>query len=116
MRYPVYKSLDNPPSFLGLKGSYLRIAGIGLFGAIIIGGTVGSFTNGLVGIIVFSAGAAADYLGVMAFQAKYSERERKKWVASLKIKDTIVFEPITFSEMARRRYLAAEKITKKKDT
>ena len=114
MRYVVYKALDNPPSFVGLKGSYIKYAGIGMGGAGVIGMMIGSITNGLVGVIAFVALAAGVYLSVLAFQAKFSERERTKWLTSRKLQDVIVFEPVSFNTLAARRRSVAEKIVKKK--
>lgn len=101
MEIRIYKSLDNPPSMLGLKGSYLRFAAIGLAIALVIGMLVGSVTNGLIGILVFVALTAAAYIGVMAFQARFTERERKKWFSSRKIPDLIHVKPVPIHKLAR---------------
>ena len=113
MLYIIYKALDNPPSFVGLKGSYIKYAAGGLGVSLIISLIVGSFTNGLIAVILFTALAAAAYLGVMAFQAKYTERERMKWMSSKKLMDVITFPPEQFSTMANRRLSTAEKLIKK---
>ena len=113
MRYIIYKALDNPPSFVGLKGSYIKIAVVGVVISGVIGLVAGSVFNGLVGVIVFIAFAAAVYLGVMAFQARFTERERRKWLSSMKLSDVIVFDPESFLTLARRRLEAAERVTKK---
>ncbi len=114
MRYRIYKALDNPPSFVGLKGSYIKFgyAGIGI--ALVVGLLVGSATNGLIGVIVFAVMVAAAYLGIMAMQARFTERERMKWLSSKKLMDVIVFTPEPFSNMARQRLENAEKLVKKK--
>ena len=112
MEYTIYKALDNPPSFVGLKGSYIRFAGFGMVGAGFIGLAIGGATNGLVGVLSFAALAAGVYLGVMAFQARFSERERKKWVSSRKIKNVVLVPPSPISRMAARRLSAAEKLVK----
>lgn len=101
MEFRIYKSLDNPPSMLGLKGSYLRFAAMGLGVALIVGFVIGSATNGLVGILAFVAFTAITYMGVMAFQAKFSERERKKWFSSRKIPELIHLKPEAFHKLSR---------------
>lgn len=116
MIIPVFKSLDNPSSFVGLKGSYLRFAAIGLGVALAIAGAIGSATSGLVGIIAFVALGALDYMGVMAFQAKFSERERKKWFSSRHLPDVLVFEPKSFRHMAGLKLDKAKKIKTKQET
>lgn len=115
MHYTIYKALDNPPSFVGLKGSYIKYTGFGMAGAGAVGMIVGTFTNGLIGVIVFVACAAGVYLGVLAFQAKFTERERTKWLSSKKLKDVIIVAPVKFTKLAEDRLHAAEKLVKKKD-
>lgn len=111
--YTIYKALDNPPSFVGLKGSYIKFASAGLGISLVISLFIGSLTNGLIAVISFTALSAAAYLGVMAFQAKFTERERMKWMSSRKLMDVITFPPEQFSTMANRRLSTAEKLIKK---
>lgn len=112
MQYTIFKSLDNPSSMVGLKGSYLKFALMGIGIALLIAGVVGSLTNGLIGIIVFIAIGAAVYLGVMAFQAKFSERERGKWFSSRKTPDVIHFAPLRFPEYASKYINESKEKTK----
>jgi len=113
MFYQVFKSLDNPSSMFGLKGSYLRYTAAGLGIAMMIALIVGSITNGLIGIISFVALGAIVYMGVMAFQAKFTERERKKWFASRKLPDVVSFQPKAFSKLAASRLERAKKMKQK---
>lgn len=114
MLYPVFKSLDNPSSMFGLKGSYVRYAAVGAGIALALALVIGSATNGLVGIIAFVAIVMLVYMGVMAFQARYTERERKKWFASRKLPDVLVFEPMTFTSLARQKLDLAKALKTKK--
>lgn len=113
MFYQVFKSLDNPSSFMGLKGSYLRYAAVGIAIALVISFAIGSVTNGLLGIIIFVALGALDYMGVMAFQARFSERERKKWFASRKLPDVLVLDPIQFRRLVEANLEKAKRIKQK---
>lgn len=116
MIYPVFKSLDNPSSFVGLKGSYIRYAATGIGVALFIAFVIGGATNGLIGVIVFVALGALDYMGVMAFQAKFSERERQKWFSSRKLPDVLNIEPRSFRYQAGLRLDKARQKQQKKDT
>lgn len=98
MRVKVYKSLDEPSSIFGLKGSYFRILVLGAAAAAFLGIIVGKAVGGLAGLGVFLALLVADYLGVMAFQARFSERERKKWICSLKAPDFVSLQPRPFRD------------------
>ena len=100
MIYRVYKSLDNPASMFGIKGSYIYYVGAGAIVGAVIGVAVGMFTNGFVGFIVFVLGLVFSYLGTMVFQARFSERERKRWLSSRATPDVITVPPRRFSELA----------------
>ena len=113
MYYKIYKALDNAPSFLGLQGSYQHYAAIGVAIALVLGFSIGGATNGLIGVVVFLVGTAAAYLAVMAFQARFTERERKKFISSRKSPDVIVFAPESFTSLARKQYEIAQKRAKK---
>lgn len=94
MRLKVYKSLDESSSTFGLKGSYFKIALGGAVAALAVAVMVGKALNGLVGLVVFLVLVLAVYFGVLAFQAKYSERERKKWMCVRKLPDFVAVEPV----------------------
>ena len=111
MRYIVYKSLDNPSSMFGIKGSYLGWVAAGAGAGLVVAVIAGGFIGGLGGVIVFLACLVASYLGTLVMQAKYSERERKKWLASRKIPDVVVFRPETARDMAEDNYMAAKSRT-----
>lgn len=96
MKTKIYKALDKPSSLFGLKGSYIRFAIIGLVAALILGLLVGRALNGLLGVGVFAGAAMGVYLGVLMFQSKYPERERKRWMCSKKIPDFVSVPPKSF--------------------
>lgn len=104
MRMRVYKSLDRPYSFLGLKGSYIRYVIIGFVSDIPVSILVAKIAGGLVAVIFFAAVLFALYTVGMAFQAKYPDRDRKRWIASFGIPDFISFKPKDF-----RSYLKYDK-------
>jgi hypothetical protein len=75
MRCKVYRSLDRPQAFFGIKGRYLMwfllLAGADLALAL----AVGLATAGVFGFVLFVIGAVAAYILVMALQDKASDRE-----------------------------------------
>ena len=109
MFYRVYKSLDNPASMFGIKGSYIYFVVGGAIVGAILGAVVGMFTNGFVGFVVFLLGLAASYFGTMVFQARFTERERKRWLSSRSIPDVVVVPPRPFRELAGRNLDQARK-------
>lgn len=100
MIYRVYKSLDNPASMFGIKGSYIYYVGGGAVIGAVIGFIVGTLTVGFVGFLVFLMGLVLSYLGTMVFQARFSERERKKWLSRRSLPDVIAVPPRRFSRLA----------------
>ena len=109
MIYRVYKSLDNPASMFGIKGSYIYYVGGGAIIGVVIGTTVGMFTNGFVGFIVFLLGLAISYFGTMVFQTRFTERERKRWLSSRSIPDIVIVRPSPFRELAKQNIEQARK-------
>lgn len=102
MVYRVYKSLDNPASMFGIKGSYIYYVGAGALAGALIGFVVGLFTNGFFGFLTFVLGLAASYFVTLLFQAKFSERERKRWLSSRATPDVVVVPPCRFSQLAAK--------------
>lgn len=106
MQYRVYKSLDKPSVTLGLKGSYLLFFVVGGIAGAFLGVMIGSILGSLMGFIVFVLIGGGSYLGTLAFQSKFSEKERFKWMNSWKNPDFIRMSPRPF-----RSYLKNNKST-----
>jgi hypothetical protein len=75
MKCKVYRALDKPQVFFGIKGRfitwYLVIAGVVLMLAVVIGAA----TAGVFGFVLFILGAAGAYVLIMVLQDKSSDRE-----------------------------------------
>ena len=75
MKCKVYRALDKPQVFFGIKGRfitwYLILAGVVLMLAVIIGAA----TAGIFGFVLFILGAACAYVFVMLLQDRTSDRE-----------------------------------------
>ena len=75
MRCKVYRALDRPSVFFGIKGRfitwYLILAGAVLMLSV----AVGVVTAGVFGFVLFILGAAGAYVFVMLLQDKSSDRE-----------------------------------------
>lgn len=103
MKHTVYKSLDRSSSLFGLKGCYLRwtVMGVAADGFLAFA-VVGKAVNSIVGFIFFVGVGAAVYIGVMAFQAKFSEREKTRWLAHRRLPDYTFVPPARLSDYAGR--------------
>ena len=75
MRCKVYRALDRPSVFFGIKGRfiiwYLLLAGAVLMLSLAVGLT----TTGVLGFVLFVLGAAGAYVVVMILQDRSSDRE-----------------------------------------
>ncbi len=100
--YRVYRSLDRPLSFFGIKGRFTMIAGVGLgvsaLLALIMGNTSG---NSLVGLLTFLGGAVVSVVFVFTLQARFSERTLVKFIAAKKIPSFIRFGQISVFSIVR---------------
>lgn len=74
MRCPVYRSLDKPSAFFGIRGRFTTWM-VGLLVAdLLVAVIVAITTVSMLGILVFVVGAVAAYLYIMSLQAKGSDR------------------------------------------
>jgi hypothetical protein len=101
MQYGVYKSLDKKNSLFGIRGSYQKYTLYGLGVSVMTGLIVGTSVNSLLGTILAIILGVATYAGVLAVQAKYSEKERTKWFCSKKLPGYIFVPPKRFSKYVR---------------
>lgn len=94
MRFRIYRSLDRPSSFLGIKGKFMIIVGIvagisGLLG-IIIGKSIG---NDLVGMGIFLGGSAVGVALTLMLQGRMSVRQFTRFLSSRNIPEFIRMKP-----------------------
>lgn len=78
MRRKVYRSLDRPQAFFGIRGRYTTWMGMWLGIMFVAALLVGSMTVGFIGFIVFGAGAVVGYLYVINIQERISDRQMDK--------------------------------------
>lgn len=102
MKIQVYKSLDKPSSFLGLKGSYALYAGVGVVIALCCAGYISSLSNGLIGILSFVGLSVVAYLLVLRVQASLTERELKKFLSGKRLPDFIDVKPEKMRRYVRK--------------
>lgn len=95
MKCRVYKSLDKSSTLFGIRDVNIKfVAGGGLLSGVlgfgIIGPAVGST---IIGSIVTLSLAALSYLGVMAVQARFSDKELQMWRCARRTPDCIAVPP-----------------------
>lgn len=95
MKVPVFRALDRSNKLLGIKGSYLVYALLGVAVALVLGLIIGAvLDSGLLGIVSFLGLSALMYVYLISFQSKHDEKERDQMIDSLFLPDNITVKPI----------------------
>lgn len=74
MRCTVYRSLDKPAAFFGIRGRFTAWFAVILAGVLLLALVAGAMTDTIVGVVAFIAGGGSAYLFVMGLQGKTSDR------------------------------------------
>ena len=74
MRCRVYRNLDRPFTFLGVKGRYIPVALVGLLGIVVISVIVGSIAGTFAGLASAVVLIAGGYLALTEIQQALSRR------------------------------------------
>ena len=94
MEHEVYRALDRPSSFLGIKGKFIVVIGVfaGVFA--VLGLLTGAlFGSGLAGLGVFFGGVIIGYLVVLILQGRMSVRQFSRFLSSRKTPQYIKVPP-----------------------
>ena len=75
MRCKVYRSLDRPQAFFGIKGRFITWYLIAAGAVLMMSVVIGAATAGVFGFVLFILGAACAYVFVMLLQDRTSDRE-----------------------------------------
>lgn len=81
MRRKVYRSLDQPPTFFGIRGRFTLVMLIGTAFVSVPSLVVGIVTTALLGGGVFLIGAASVYMLTLSLQTRIDEKDFWKVVA-----------------------------------
>ena len=85
MKYRVYRNLDRPFTFLGVRGRYIPVALVGLFGIIVLAvviGAVGGTFAGLASAVVLIVGG---YLALTEIQQRFGEKGLSRFLAGRRL-------------------------------
>jgi len=93
MKRRVYRSLDRPATFFGVRGRFMVIFGLGFALALIIAMIVGGMTSMLVGFGVLLLICVAVYMTVISLQERISEKDLFKLVIRRRFPDIYRVQP-----------------------
>lgn len=89
MERKVYRSLDRPSAFFGVRGRYVTWMAMGLAVDLIVAFIVAAMTVGFIGIVTFIGIGFGLYMYVISAQEKLSDRELDKKLDSRRLASCI---------------------------
>ena len=101
--FRVWRALDQPSSFFGIKGRFmtlfLRIAAGAATVAICLGSSLGS----MAGLFIFGALAFCDYMLILSIQAKLSDKAFSRLLSKRRLTGYIKITPESLESHLNRR-------------
>lgn len=85
MRCRVYRNLDRPFTFLGVKGRYIPVALVGLLGIVVTAIIVGSFAGTFAGLSSAVVLCAGGYLALTEIQQRFGEKALSRRMAGMRL-------------------------------
>ena len=93
MKYRVWRSLDRPSSFFGIRGKFAYVfAGIAAIGGM-LAFVIGGATNSLIGMIAFACACVGDYMLIISLQGKMTDRSLARFLASRRTPHFLHMQP-----------------------
>lgn len=102
MKKELYRSLDEPSAFFGIRGRFITWFGLYLGGCLLVALVVGSMTAGFIGFISFFAFGLVGYGLTLSLQSKYSDRQLSMKLNSRKYVRFFRVPPFSFRHLWRR--------------
>lgn len=93
MTLQVFRSIDRPSAFFGIRGRYLSITAYAMVLDLVLAFFFGRATNSLLGVLVFLALAAVIYLGIIYIQGIMSDRALFRRICARRLPGYIHLHP-----------------------
>lgn len=103
MQLKVYRSLDRPSAFFGIRGRYQSLTLYAFVVDLVISFLCGQITNGLIGTVIFLALGAIIYMGAIYIQGIYSDRALFRYFTSRRLPGFIKLSPERISTLLSRQ-------------
>lgn len=81
----MYRNLDRPFTFLGVRGRYIPVSGGLLVGIILVAIVIGSLTGGFAGLTSAVVLIVGGYLGLLEVQQKFGEKGLSRFLAGRRL-------------------------------
>ena len=98
--YRVWKALDRPSSFFGIRGRFMVLFLLIAGAAALFGITVNASFGSMMGLVSFGLLLFADYMVIQTLQGKFTEKEFSRLLARKQLPHYIKVHPdITFNSI-----------------
>ena len=82
MKYRVWRSLDRPSSFFGIRGKFAYVFLAFAVAGAMLAAVAGRVAGGIVGMVIFACVCVGDYMMVTSLQGRMSDRGLARFLAS----------------------------------
>lgn len=93
MKRHIYRSLDRPATFFGIRGRFMIVMGLGAALSVFFGIIVGGLTSMLVGMGALLVAAAGFYILTMSLQSRIDEKDIWKMLLKHSYPDVYRMKP-----------------------
>ena len=101
--YRVWRALDQPSAFFGIKGRFMVLFIILAGASLIIGISIGSSTGSLLGMIVSGILLFCDYMLILSIQGRMSDGEFARMICKGSIPRFVKLRPGTLVSSLKTR-------------
>lgn len=101
--YRVWRALDQPASFFGIKGRFMTLFLLIAAGAATVAICLGSSFGSMAGILIFGALAFCDYMLILSIQAKLSDKAFSRLLSKRRLTGYIKITPESLESHLNRR-------------
>lgn len=99
MQLKVYRSLDRPSAFFGIRGRYQSIALYAYLVDLVVSFFIAQASNGLIGVLAFIAIGALIYLGTIYLQGMHSDRALFRMLSARRLPSYVKVPPCRVSSL-----------------
>lgn len=101
--FRVWRALDQPSSFFGIKGRFMTLFLLIAAGAATVAICLGSSFGSMVGLFIFGALAFCDYMLILSIQAKLSDKAFSRLLSKRRLTGYIKITPESLESHLNRR-------------
>lgn len=101
--FRVWRALDQPSSFFGIKGRFMTLFLLIAAGAATVAICLGSSLGSMAGLFIFGALAFCDYMLILSIQAKLSDKAFSRLLSKRRLTGYIKITPESLESHLNRR-------------